>query len=213
MAMVPNRDTLIVTGSDDVDGIKAMLALVKDALQKPRPMSGLALRLDGDEWVSWMPPVSHPCYDEMRVLQIQNSAQHSQPTEKLLDKLNQKNGTDIFVASYTVVQEDKTGALFTYCVWGKGLVSHLPRAEKIAFCETDKAVLLVDWDRAVEVVDHLMKPMGFYPERYHVAEYPTDEQLRADGSRSDWMRNGKRCYEPNSRKRRGRRRRPARPRR
>ena len=110
VAMVPNRDTLIVTGSDDVDGIKGMLALVKDALQKPRPMSGLALRLDGDEWVSWMPPVSHPCFDEMRVLQIQNSAQHYNQQKELLDKLNQKNGTDIFVATFTVVQENETGS-------------------------------------------------------------------------------------------------------
>ena len=43
-------------------------------------------------------------------------------------------------------------------------------------------MLLVDWDRAVEIVGHLMKPMGFYPERFHVAEYPTDEQLRAMGA-------------------------------
>ena len=41
---------------------------------------------------------------------------------------------------------------------------------------------MVDWDRAVEVVGTLMKPMGLYPERFRVAEYPTDEQLRAMGA-------------------------------
>jgi hypothetical protein len=179
VAMVPNRDTLIVTGSDDVDGIKGMLALVKDALQKPRPMSGLALRLDGDEWVSWMPPVSHPCYDEMRVLQIQNSGQHYNQQKELLDKLNQKNGTDIFVATFTVVQDTKTEALLTYCVWSKGCLTLLPKTDTVAFIEKDKALVMVGWDRAVEIVGSLMEPMGFYPERFRVAEYPTDEQLRA----------------------------------
>ena len=70
VAMIPNRDTLIVTGADDEDGIRMMVALAKNALQKPRPMSGLALRLDGEEWVSWMPPVSHPSHGELRGLQI-----------------------------------------------------------------------------------------------------------------------------------------------
>ena len=36
IAMVPNRDTLIVTGAEDADGLKAMVGLAKDAVQKPR---------------------------------------------------------------------------------------------------------------------------------------------------------------------------------
>lgn len=75
MAMVPNRDTLIVTGSDDVNGLKRMVALAKDALARPHPMSGLALRLDGDDWVSWMPIALHPLYSDFRLLQVQSIAQ------------------------------------------------------------------------------------------------------------------------------------------
>ncbi len=40
--MVPNRESLIETGSDDEDGLEAMLSLAKDALKKPRPISGIA---------------------------------------------------------------------------------------------------------------------------------------------------------------------------
>jgi hypothetical protein len=163
-----------------------MLALVKDALQKPRPMSGLALRLDGDEWVSWMPPVDHPSYDEMRILKIQNDAQHYNQQKELLDKLNQKNGKDVYVATFFIIQNDKTGAVVsTYCIWGKNALSLLPQTEKIAFCEKDKKVVMVAWERAVEVVGSPMKRWEIYPERYHVAEYPTEEQLKAMGAPSD----------------------------
>ena len=118
-----------------------MLALVKDALQKPRPMSGLALRLDGDEWVSWMPPVSHPCYDEMRVLQIQNSAQHYNQQKELLDKLNQKNGERHLrgVVLHHPGRGDRE-VVFDILRVGQRLLDLLPQTEKIAFCEKDKAV-------------------------------------------------------------------------
>ncbi len=179
VAMIPNRDTLIVTGADDEEGIRMMIALAKDALQKPRPMSGLALRLDGDEWVSWMPPTSHPSYDELHGLQIRAHGQHYHEQKQLLDKLHQKKGVDIFTASFTAMQDTSTGKIWTYCVWGKGVHSLLPRTDKVAFLEKDQKPLLVDWDRAMEAIGDLMEEVDMYPVRFRVTEYPTADQLQA----------------------------------
>jgi Protein of unknown function (DUF1444) len=101
IAMVPNRDTLIVTGSEDENGIRAMVGMAKDALQKPRPLGGLLLKLDGDTWVSWMPPSSHPHYDELRMLRMQTCADFYGHQKALLDKLHETTHEDIFVASYS----------------------------------------------------------------------------------------------------------------
>lgn len=49
VAMIPNRETLIVAGSEDAAGLAAMLLLATEALQQPRLISGVALRLDGEE--------------------------------------------------------------------------------------------------------------------------------------------------------------------
>ena len=73
IAMIPNRETLVVAGSDDEDGLTAMISMVKDALTKPHPISGIALRLEGDEWTPWLPDPSHSQYAEFRQLRASNS--------------------------------------------------------------------------------------------------------------------------------------------
>ena len=35
---------------EDVEGLSGMVKMVAEAVKKPRPISGIALRLDGDEW-------------------------------------------------------------------------------------------------------------------------------------------------------------------
>jgi hypothetical protein len=179
VAMVPNRDTLIVTGEDDVDGIRIMIALANDALKKPRPMSGLALRLDGDEWVTWMPPASHPSYGELHGLAIRARGQHYHEQKQLLDKLHAKQGIDIFTASLTAMQDTSTGTIWTYCVWANGVEALLPRTDKIAFLEKDQQPLLVDWERAMEEVGDLMEEVDMYPPRFRVREFPAAEQIEA----------------------------------
>jgi hypothetical protein len=41
---------------------------------------------------------------------------------------------------------------------------------------------MVPWDRAVEVLGGLMEPLGMWPERWRVHEFPSDEQLKAAGA-------------------------------
>jgi hypothetical protein len=48
VAMVPNRDTLLVTGWADEPGLARMAALAEDAAGHPRPVSGVSVRLEGD---------------------------------------------------------------------------------------------------------------------------------------------------------------------
>ena len=126
VAMIPNRDTLIVTGSEDVKGLDGMIALAKDALGKPRPMSGLALRLDGDDWVPWMPAAPHPSYGEFRLLQVQSFGQSYEEQKAVLDRLHEKTGKDIFVGSFSVMRRTDTGGLVSFCVWSKGVLALLP---------------------------------------------------------------------------------------
>ena len=182
VAMVPNRDSLIVTGSDDEDGLKGMLALAKDALQQPRPISGLALRLDGDEWVSWMPDATHPLYQEFRLLQVQSIGQDYSEQKDLLDKLHAKNNEDIFTASYMVMDNKETGHLTTFSVWSKDVPTLLPRTDRIAFVQDGRDSLMAEWDRAVEIMGDSITPLDIYPQRFRVSEFPTEDQLTAMGA-------------------------------
>ena len=181
VAMVPNRDTLIVTGSKDVEGVKGMAALAKDALQKPRPMSGLALRLERDEWLPWMPERSHPSYPDYRMLQVQTYGQNYAEQKHLLDKLHESTKEDIFVAGFSAVTATGSGEVFTYCVWSKGCHAWLPRTDRVVFFEENREPVAADWVCAVAGLGELMRPLDMFPERYEVFEYPSDEQLKAIG--------------------------------
>jgi uncharacterized protein YtpQ (UPF0354 family) len=183
IAMVPNRDTLIVTGSDDVAGIKGMVALAKDALQKPRPIGGLLLKLDGDEWVSWMPPSSHPHYDELRMLRMQTCADFYGHQKALLDKLHETTHEDIFVASYSSAEKKDTGEAWSYCIWANGVLALLPKSDRVMFMGEGMTPRFADWDRVIGTMGDRMQPMQMYPERYRVSEFPREAQFAEMGAK------------------------------
>jgi hypothetical protein len=179
--MIPNRDTLIVTGSDDVTGLERMVAVAKDAFQTPRPISGLAWKLDGDDWVPWIPPASHPLYGEFRLFQIRSLGQDYSEQKAGLDSLHEKTGEDIFVASFSARQYIDTGEMVSYCAWSKDVPALLPRADQVVFVPHDRDPAMAAWDRVVDTVGELMEPLDMYPARYRVSEFPTDAQMVAMG--------------------------------
>ena len=181
IAMAPGREMLIVAGSEDTPGLEAMVALAKKSFEQPRMVSGVALRLVGDEWVSWMPEAAHPLYDEFRGLRIQSFGHDYAEQKELLDELHEKTGEDVFVASYSVMQHKDTGHRISYCVWTKGTVSLLPQAERIVLGGDDQPPVMAPWENVAEIVGDLMTPMGMYPERYRVEGFPTAAQLVAMG--------------------------------
>ncbi len=181
MAMIPNREHLYIAGSDDLHSLKGMLKLAVEDLGKPRPISGIALRLDDDEWVPWLPENGHPLYWEFRKLQTQSFGRAYAEQKELLDKLYRRTGEDVFVASFSGMGREGTDEIVSYCVWSKGVLALLPRTDRVAFMRQDTDPVIAAWDGVVKVVGDMMEPMGMYPERYRVSEFPTEGQLAAMG--------------------------------
>ncbi len=131
IAMAPGREMLIVTGSEDAAGLEAMIALAKKSLDQPRTVSGAALRLEGDDWIRWMPDEDHPLYEDLHGLWLRSQGQDYAEQKDLLDKLHESRGEDIFVASFNVAQHKETGQRINFCVWPDGVLSLLPRTEQV----------------------------------------------------------------------------------
>lgn len=183
IAFVPNRDTLIVTGSEDMGGLKGMLALAKDALEKQHhQVSTIALRFAGDEWETWLPPAGHPLYNNFKLLQVTMLVEGYRAQKEALDKLHEKRGEDVFVATYNGVQKKDTGEPRSYAVWSGGIVSWLPQPDVVVFLrsQTDTP-RLYNWQQVVQVAGDLVKPLDMYPPRFEVSDFPTDEQFAAMG--------------------------------
>jgi len=182
IAMAPGREMLIVAGSEDTPGLEAMTALAKKAFEQPRAVSGAALRLAGDEWVSWMPEADHPLFDEFRKIRMLSTGQDYSEQKGLLDELYGKARRDVFVAPYSVMEHKDTGHQLSYCVWTKDTISLLPQTERIVLGGEGLAPVMAPWEKVAQLVGDLMTPTGFYPERYRVEGFPTADQLAVMGN-------------------------------
>jgi hypothetical protein len=186
VAMAPNRDTLIITGSEDEAGLKHIAVLAEKELDQVRAITGLAFLLDNETWLPWLPGAEHPLHDRFNELRLKSFGRDYAVQKDLLDALHERAGTDIWVASYSAVRNDETGKSHSYCVWSQGVDTLLPRADQVYFFvpEGDKGGTVVaraSWERVLQVAGHLMQPQGVYPARFRVTEFPTDEQLAAIG--------------------------------
>jgi hypothetical protein len=187
IVMVPNRDTLVITGSDDPAGLEVMCKVAEDSFQKPRPISTVALRLVGDEWESWLPEPDSPCYPRLHELRLRTIGMEYNDQKELLDQIHQQTGEDIVVAPFSAVKQKASGCISSYTVWSEGVDTLLPETDDVIFLRPDHAsdnveiVASASFQRVREVAGDLMQPTGSYPERYRVAEFPSEQQLTEIG--------------------------------
>ncbi len=88
VAFVPNRSTLIVTGSEDVPGLIEAFARVRLAQKgDSRPVDAAPLRLAGDEWAVWLPPTSSAARPALEALVNEQLAGDHQSGGRLLKEL------------------------------------------------------------------------------------------------------------------------------
>jgi hypothetical protein len=183
VVVAPNRDLLLVTGSDDVEGLTQMGALADAALQEARPMSGIALRLVSNRWEPYLPPIDCPAYWPMKKAAMRGIAIVYDEQAELLNKLHEKTNQDIFVASYTVMQLAADESWYSWGVWVEE-VTHalLPEVDRVHFGSTDSKgrkqnLGWAQWDKVREVCGELMEPTDLYPPRYRIREFPSADQL------------------------------------
>jgi hypothetical protein len=189
VAMVPNRDLLIVTGSEDVAGLEAMCKLAGDAINKPRPISTVAQRLEGDEWHSWLPDVDSPAFGPLHELRLRTLGAEYNDQKELLEEVHEARGEEIFVASFSAMQNKQTGRVRSYSVWSAGVPTLLPETDDVLFFrprpggQDGELVASGSWGEVRDVVGDLMEPAEMYPERYRVVEFPTPSQLAQIGNK------------------------------
>ena len=182
VAMIPNRDTLLVTGSDDEVGLEIMVDLAQKALEDPRPLGATPLRLHDDEWVDWMPAAEHPLRKKFQELERRYSYLEYADQKESLEQLYAKEEIDLFVASCTAVRIQDTEDIFTYCVWPDGVDAMLPICDRVILGADGQPGRIADWSKVQAIVGELMvEDETLYPPRFRVSRFPTAAQLEEIG--------------------------------
>jgi hypothetical protein len=129
-----------------------------------------------------MPPPSHPAYSQFRELELKTLGPAYHQQERSLNALHERDGIDVFVTTLSAVQKEN-GDLVSYCVWGSGVDSLPPVAQKVILISKPGGdpVAIGDWDRLREAVGGIMEETDDYPRRFRFREFPSEEALYAIG--------------------------------
>ncbi len=187
---LPQRDHLIVTGSNDARGLERAIEAVDERLDLPRANTGRGWRLTSAGLEPWVPE------EGSRGAFLRSDAARNDANEQktALDEKFEASGADVFVATVLEVEDDADG-MHTYCVWTKGAESLLPRAEYVVFVDLDKpegkrVVAAATWDDVMaRLGSKVTAEDAWWPRRYRVSSYPDVKTLKALGTVSWFTRN------------------------
>jgi hypothetical protein len=196
VVMIPNRDTLLVTGLDNAPGLKRMGEIATQMLNsKARPFTGYLYHLDKTTWVRHTLPKDHPAYSNTHDAMIIGHAIMYESQKARLIESFKKSGEDIFVASLTVMQNTQSKALSCHSIWPP-VPSFLPEADQVQLIDGDPAVksrmATVEWAEAMAHFGAYMKPVpDSFPPRWSVNGHPPQEVIEAAGGKWREMGNGR----------------------
>lgn len=180
IAAVPDRNTLLITGTQNLAGLEFIAGPCESACQAGQAVSAVPLVLENQSWLTFSPDRDHPLLERFRALQLQERAADYSGQTALLEAWHQKTGEDTHIATYSVVRNTATGALSSYCIWAQGVVASLPEVDEVFFVTADGSLAgRSEWQRVSAELSDLMKPVSLYPKRFLVERFPDADRLAA----------------------------------
>ena len=180
-AMIPNRGVLLATGTDEPNGIAALLDAAKQSMQgAPWPLSPDLYRITPEGPELYAPTDANAGL--LATLQKIDLAGLYKEQKEALPTYHASIQEDVFVATYALMgKKHRPEEAQSWCTWTQGVHSLLPVTDAIAFVwDLDKAkrqTAMVSWTEAERLVGHYLKPTGEDPPRFRVDEFPTEAEL------------------------------------
>jgi hypothetical protein len=178
IAAIPNRNRLFISGEDDHVALTKMIEMIEQSLQQEsRSMPVFPLVFNGATWELWKVPANHPLKEKFDYFEALGMNEEYGAQKELLEALHEKEGSEFFVATFVAYQH-KDGGIMTCSTITKDVPTMLPKTEQVTFVriEPSEVVATVPWEEAAQLLGERLKPVGLYPERYFVEQFPTDAE-------------------------------------
>lgn len=182
--MIPTRNCLLLAPVNNIQAQERMLGYADQALtEQGRFVSALMYRYQGNELVPYQPTdptVARKLHDMRLHLLLADYT----PQRELLEKIDQKNGHDLFHATFKVFQSKTHSGLVSLGSVAKNGIGTLPQVDVVAFSivkpDGQPGIKLVAWDDALAIGDGwLALDEQYYPSRYRVTGFPAQDKLDA----------------------------------
>ena len=174
IAMMPCRDALLVTGSEDEDGLVAMAEIAARMIEnEPRPLAPTLLRYAEGEWSDYHVAASHPAASPLHQLELRFLAEEYEVQKTLLQQVEAKRPQPLEVADLMIFRHRETDHWSSVAVWGRHVQALLPKSDYIALVsEIGAEPVYVTWDDVMSLTGELLEPVDMSPPRWKVTEFP-----------------------------------------
>jgi hypothetical protein len=171
VVLLPDRDTLLVVGSEDPDGLAWALEGAQECLDEmPRSLNGCPLRLRDCRWEPLRVLGGHPVLPLLRRAERRRLSDEYAHQKNLLDRRHDALGKAINVVPFRL---EKTASI---AVWSRPQgESWLPKADRVGL-DLPGVRADVPWERLQE---HVEPVAGLFPERFRFTGTPQVERLLA----------------------------------
>ncbi|TFW32024.1 hypothetical protein [Massilia horti] len=185
VVMIPTRETLLLAPDNNAAAQLAMLALAGQALQDSSRWCSTAMYKVVDGRLDVYEPQDAQVRESLRAMERDVAMSDYADQQQQLEKAHERDGQDIFVASFSTMKKD--GRIVSFCTWNEEVTAGmLPKTDFVALGRprTDGGFdfVLVDWQTLLERHANLLQEMSVFPPRYQVAAFPAalfDEMIAA----------------------------------
>ncbi len=182
--VVPNNDVLLVTGSEDEDGLELCLEAYERAQSLPNPLPPLPLIGKEGKLEDFLPPASSPLHLPFKRLKnlYLNSIYAEQ--KKVLEETTCKGPDAPFVATFAALEKKEghsTEAISSVTTWSQEIDSLLPEAEQVALVvgqgKDQKVLGFAPWEKVLTVAGERLERTGYFPPRFRTRGALTQAEI------------------------------------
>lgn len=157
VALPVNRDTLAITGANNVGGLYRLLQVALSAIDRPRMDTLQPVSLEANRWSDWLPEPEHPMREAFYELAMRTRGTSYAELKELLLARHKRHGLDLFVASYGVFRPTDGALPWSHAVWPP-LQGLLPETELVSVLHPrDERYIVVGRQTLLSVAGHLLE--------------------------------------------------------
>ena len=186
VSIVPHANQLIITGSEDIVGLKLLLNITKDLVNAPGGALSLPMVLSENNWYPFSLAGDHELFEQFDRLRLSVMTTMYGEQKAFLEKIYAKNEKQYSIIDYLGRTIDEH--VFSQCIINEhDLPVLIPLADSLEFRKAEensplKRVATANLDKCVKALSEVLVPAGLYPERCKLEKFPDKKQLRSIGN-------------------------------
>lgn len=182
IAIVPHRSLLVIAGDADHDAIARLAQMAESEFAaSTRAVSPAVYTVDmHGNVVPLRLPAEHPQHFAVERGHYLLAQTCHADQKKWLEERFEREGTDIFVASFGLLSKKETGAVRSWGSMTKDVQTLLPKTELVALNDLVEKPCFVPWDVLFELAPECFEPAPeFEPFRVRIIGWPKPQVLAA----------------------------------